>query len=395
MDKHMLHKYLRCAGLLLATGATTAAYAHEFEFELFTGSNSNPNKLSDGFDVEAAPYGFAGFKLSHMPVRTGFYYDLDAKGTFYLSDDDAVSDPQFGDESRGELELGFKWRPRFKYGRARFKWELYGGARDSTYVFRNTGQTAMRDLDNDGIDEDLSDRFDYTWSGFKTDVTIPISEEADFLFDLEVERREYELFEFPNISNLNYQQAYANLGFEKWIWPRTALKTMIGGGLRVYEDRRAKDVNDGSDIPGTELEYAFLEVENTLEYLITDRWKWQAGFEVQQRQDNEDGYYDATEGEIFMRFRYRNRDAVRFLLSIAYSKREYDNIDQDPTLLDEEMKERQGYRARAELSRAILENSPLHMDVVIGVEARSYKNSNPNFTYDESQAYLGFRWRPF
>ena len=382
-------------GILVLVVTAPLVQAHEFEMELFTGSSSNPNKLSDNIEVDPAPYGFASMKLSHMPVRTGFYYDIGAKGTFHVGDDSAVSDPSYADDSRGEATLGFKWRPRFKYGRARFKWEIYGGARDSTYIFRNTGQPATRDLDNDGIDEDLSDRFDYTWSGFQSSGNIPISTEADFLFDLEFEDKQYELFEYPNISNLNYQQFYTNFGFEKWIWPRTALKTMMGGGFRYYEDRRAKDVNNGNDIPGTDLEYAYLDVENTLEYLITDHWKWQTGFSVQQRQDNEDGYYDATEGDIFMRFRYRNSDVVKFLLSISYSKRSYDNIDQDPTLLDEEMKEKKGFRVNSELSRAIFINSPLHMDVVIGVEADFFKNSNPNFTYDESQAYLGIRWRPF
>lgn len=381
--------------VLLASVGATAVYAHEIEFELFSGSNTNPNKLPESFEVDAATFGFAGLKISHMPVRTGFYYNLDAKSTVFLADEEAISDPQHADESRGEVELGFKWRPRFKHGRARFKWELYAGARDSTYVFRSTGEPAMRDLDNDGIDEDLGDRFDSTWSGFKTTMAIPISEEADFLFELDITDKQYELFEFPNLSNLNYQQAYMDLGFEKWIWPRTALKTMIGGGFRYYEDRRAKDVATGDDIAGTDLEYAYLEVENTLEYLITNRWKWQMGFEVQQRQDNEDGYYDSTTGKAFMRLRYRNKDAVKFLLSMSYGKRRYDNIDEDPTLLEEEMREREGYSVKAELSRTIFERTHLNMDLVIGVEANDYEASDPNFTYSQEQGYVGIRWRPF
>ena len=37
-----------------------------------------------------------------MPVRTGFYYDIGAKGTFHVGDDSAVSDPSYADDSRGE-----------------------------------------------------------------------------------------------------------------------------------------------------------------------------------------------------------------------------------------------------------------------------------------------------
>ncbi|MDH5233235.1 MAG: hypothetical protein OEY38_24550 [Gammaproteobacteria bacterium] len=385
--------YLLETIVVMSIVAAQPLFAHEFEMELFTGGDTNPNELSASFDVDTAPYGFARATLKHMPARTGFYYKLDAKGSFYFADGDAVSNPKFANETRGEAVLGFKWRPRLKFGRARFKWDVYTGGRDTSYVRKSTGQIAR--IPENGTILEIPNRFDAAWFGVSTSGVVPISDEADFLYDVYVEDKQY--FEYTNVTSqsiLDYQQSEIDIGFEKRIWPRTNLKTMIGAGVRIYQDRRAKEVDTGNDIPGTDLEFSFLEVENTLEYLITDRWKWQFGLDIDQRKDNEEGYYDTTQGQLFMRFRYRNQNTVKFLLSMSYVKREYDNIDQDPTLTDEELKEREGYRVRAELSRAIFEQSRLSMDVVIGVESNSYENSNPNFTYDQNRVYFGVRWHP-
>lgn len=366
---------------------------HEFELEILVGGDTNPNKLSETFEVETAPYSTTRMTLSHMPTRTGFYYDLDIQGDIYFSDEDAVSDPKNADRTRGEVTLGYKWRPRFTYGRARFKWDVYAGAKDSTYIRKSTGNVAVTGTPP----VEIGDRFDASWTGFSTSGKVPISEEADFLYDLYVEDTQYEELTATNLSNLNYQQGEIDFGFEKRIWPKVNLKTMMGAGFRTYEDRRAKQENTGLDLVGTDLEYTFLEIENTLEYLITDRWKWQVGFDIDQRQDNEENYYDTTQGEFFMSFRYRNKKAVRFLVSASYLKREFDNIEENPVLgIDEEdLREREGFRVRFELNRNILPGTPYEMDVVIGGKVSSFENSNPIFTYDRSQLYFGIRWRPF
>jgi len=289
--------------------------------------------------------------------------------------------------------LGYRWRPRFDYGRATFDWEFYGGMKDSRYVRRSTGQLARTPEDPTGID--ITDRFDATWSGFFTAGEIPISEEADFVYDLYVENKQYQEMVATTLSNLNYQQMELDIGFEKRIWPRVNLITMIGGGFRYYEDRRAKDL-DGDDILNTDLEYTFLEIENELEYSITNRWKWQIGMDIDQRKDNEDGYYDTTEGQVYMRFRYRNRDIVDFMLYVSYFKREFDNIEVDPAMnIDEEdLREREGYRGILELERAIFERSNFNIDLILGAEVWSFENSDPVFTYDRNKVYAGIRWYP-
>lgn len=362
----------------------------DLSVEIITGSDSNPNRLSDNFEVDPGIFGVTEVELSHMPRRNGFYFDMDGKFTSYLEDEDAVSDPAYANEARASAKLGYKWRPRIHYGRARFTFELYGGLRDGRYVRRSSGELA-RSLE--GID--ITDRFDATWSGFETAGRVPISEEADFIYDLYFEGKQYEEILGTTLSNLNYQQSEIDFGFEKRIWPRVNLLTMLGYGVRFYEDRRAKN-QDGADLPGTELEFTYLEAENVLEYLITDRWKWQIGLDVDLREDNEQNYYDTTQAQLFTRVRYRNGDWVRFLFYASYINRKFDNIELDINngIDEEDLREKEGFRGKIELQRTVFVRPQMIFDLILGAEINSFTNSDPNFTYDRTQTYVGLRWRP-
>lgn len=397
-------KFLSNIVVIAAMLVAMSSHAHEFELEFLTGSDSNPNRLSDELiidqttqeviELDPGIFGTTSIKFSHTPRNTGFYYDLDARNTSYYADDDADSSPQHADEVRGSLDLGFRWRPRLPYGRARFIWGLYGGSRDSTYVRKSTGRIARTPEAPGGIS--LEDRFDKTWVGFESSGRIGLPNDADFVFDWYVEDNQYEEILGANISNLNYTQAELDIGFEKWVWPSVQLITMVGVGARNYEDRRAKD-EDGDDLPGTDLSFVLSEVDFSLEYLITDRWKFQIGLDLDSRIDNELGYYDTTQRQLYTRFRYRNGDFVRFLIYLSYVTRKFDNIEESVVagIDEEDLREREGYRGRIELQRALMTRDIWRFDLILGVEAASFDNSNPNFTYSRNQAYLGFRWQPY
>ena len=387
----MTHLKFRAVLLVVATTLSLpSVYGHDLEIEFLLGADSNPNELQPRFEYinTAVPYGKSRIELSHMPVRTGFYYELEAKSSLYQDEPTAISNPKHGEETTAHADLGFKWRPRMKYGRARYKFELNYNARDTTFVDNSTGDIATFG------GEEIPDRFDASWAGASISGEIPISEEANFVFDLDAKDKQYESYETLGLSNLDYLQYNLEMGFEKWIWPRTELITLISAGAREYVDKRTRD-DQGAIVANSNLEYTFLGVDNSLEYSITDRWKWKLGFEVNQRKDNEDGYYDTSAAEVFTRLQYRNGKYVKFVFNAAYVKRRYDNIDQVLNITEEEMRDREGFRIKGEFVRNMYEWTRVPFDLVFGFEAVSYENSNPDFTYDRGEVYFGARWRPF
>lgn len=378
-------------------------FCHDLTIDFLLGSDSNPNQMAETFEPEGAPFGQTRIDLSHMPTRTGFYYDLEAEGSFYQTDEEAVSDPSLADETRTRVELGFKWRPQMDYGRGRFMFELFGQTKDSTYVDHSSGQIATFNRITPPLDEQIEDRFDYSYSGFFTSGSVPISTEAFFVYDIEYLQKTYQ--DYPNLElegldNLDYEQYELDIGFEKWIWPRTNLITMAGWGVREYLSKPAVD-GDGYEIPGSVLGYTMMEIENAIEFELSRTFSWKLGFDFEKRHDSGDGFYDSTYAGAFTRVQYNNPGYVKITLYAAYSKRKYDNIeeainaDPDDFMEEEDLRDREGYKVKLELVRNMYQWTRIPFDVILGAELKSYENSNPIFTYDRTQIYAGVRWRPF
>lgn len=399
MKKSMLHANkisLSFASILLTHLFTQSVIAHDLELDILTGLDSNPNKLTNTLDLDNGGYGMERIEFSHMPIRTGYYYQLEVRSDIYKTGEETTYESN-AEHFNGKAELGFKWRPKGKYGRSRYKWEINHNTKDSVFVDRSTGDVPVVN----GVA--IGERFDAKWSGFDFSSTIPISEDADFIFNLDFKNKEYESYEELGLSNLNYKQADLDIGFEKEIWKKVYLKTLIGYSKRIYEDRRAREKNK-TLIPDTDLEYTYLEAINAIEYRFAKRWKFEIGLDVDQRQDNEKGYYDSTQAKLITRLRYRNRDYVKFLLSARYLKRRYDEIGEDPAvgtivtpgLNEEELeKSREGYRIRAEYIRRLTQRKILTLDLIMGIKYDSFENSNPIFSYDRAQTYVGLRWTPY
>ncbi|MGI1678508.1 MAG: hypothetical protein K6L75_07255 [Cellvibrionaceae bacterium] len=382
---------------ILSLLASIEVIAHDFELDVAVGLDSNPNKLTKTLDLDNGGYGLGRIEFSHMPTRTGYYYQLEGRSDIYKTGEETTVESN-SEHLNGKAELGFKWRPKNKYGRSKYKWEINYNTKDSIFVDRSSGDVPIFN------GEPVGERFDAVWVGFDFSGTIPISEEAEFIFNLDFKNKEYESYEDIGLSNLNYKQVNLDVGFEKEIWSKVFLKTMIGYSKRVYEDRRAREKNK-TLIPDTDLEYSYLEAINAIEYRFAKRWKFEIGLDVDQRQDNEKGYYDSTQAKLITRLRYRNSDYVKFLLSARYLKRRYDEIGEDPAVgsivtpggVDEEEleKSREGVRVRAEFIRRLVSQGPLTLDLIMGLEYDTFENSNPVFSYDRGQTYVGLRWTPY
>ncbi|MGH1469708.1 MAG: hypothetical protein ACRBCS_00835 [Cellvibrionaceae bacterium] len=377
--------------------SSATVVAHDFELDAVIGLDSNPNKLTSDLDLDNGGYGMSRFEFSHMPTRTGYYYQLEARTDIYKTGEETTVESN-SEDFTGKVELGYKWRPKNKHGRSKYKWELNYNEKDSIFVDRSSGDVPVFN------GTPVGERFDASWVGFDFSGTIPISNEAEFIFNVDFKNKEYESYEEIGLSNLNYKQANLDIGFEKEIWSKVFLKTMIGYSKRQYEDRRAREKNKAL-IPDTDLEYTYLEAVNAIEYRFAKRWKFEIGLDIDQRQDNEKGYYDSTQAKLITRLRYRNSDYVKFLFSARYLKRRYDEIGEDPAvgsivspggIDDEELeKSREGVRVRAEFIRRLVERGVLTLDLIMGIEYDSFENSNPVFSYDRGQTYVGLRWTPY
>lgn len=374
----------------LAGGLASSANAHQFTWDIIFGSDSNPLYLDETFDTSVEAYNQSRFEFSHDPKDGGIYYSLGGQGSQFAANDEAIANSLNGDRIFAKFALGYDFRPSFDYGEGQVRFEINYDHFDDVFVDRSTGRLARFN----NADE-VSDRFDYGAPGFLLSTVIPLSEEADFILQVDGNDRRYEFYDIPGLSNLDFQEVEIDLGFEKLIWPRTLVKTMIGAGKRIYLDRRTR-LEDGTFVVDSDLEFSYLEIANSVDFSITDRWHWITGIDIDQRKDNEDGYYDVTSGEFFTRFRYLNNEYVDFYFDVSYFKREYDNIDDNNILtFEEELKEREGFGVRAELVRNIIGRGWDRMDLILGISADSFEHDDPIYTYDRGQAYVGIRWRPY
>ncbi|GAB1256784.1 hypothetical protein NBRC116494_12860 [Aurantivibrio plasticivorans] len=387
-----------CFGLAGLLGAAGNAVAHDFTIDIINGVDSNPNKLTDTLDLDNGAFSETRFELSHTPGFTGYYYEVHIRNTDYVTGEETTSEDNT-EELDANLDLGWKWRPKTKNGRATYRWEVNVNRKDSVYVDRSTGDVKT------WYDVPIGERFDATWVEVKTNGKVPLSEDAKFVYELKVKDKDYydyqdeEFFYLsgnpaPPPSNLDYQQADLELGFEKEIWPNTQFENSIVFARRNYTDRRAKD-EDGNEILNSDLSYRYLEAKNGLDHRIAKRWKFKWGLNVYQRLDNEDGYYDSLAGKAYMRLRYRNGDYVRFTLGLSYNHRRYDNAIDDVNAEEESGRRREGFRFEAELIRRIVRKKFINLDVIIGARYEDFDNSNLKFAYDRGQIYGGIRWQPF
>ncbi|GAB1264849.1 hypothetical protein NBRC116492_16580 [Aurantivibrio infirmus] len=372
-----------------ASGLASNSNAHQFTWDIIFGGDTNPIFLDDSFETSVEAYNQSRFEFSHDAKDGGIYYTLKGDGSQFADNDEPLANSLNGDKILAKAALGWDWRPEFDYGEGQIKIELNYDHFDNVFVDRTTGRLARFN----GVE--VSDRFDYSAPGFLISTVIPLSEEADFILEIDGNDRSYEDYNLPGLANLDFQEVEIDLGFEKLIWPRTLVRTMIGAGKRIYVDRRGR-ADDGTIIADSELEFSYLEVENSIDFAITNRWHWITGFDIDQRKDSEGGYYDVTEGEFFTRIRYLNNEYVDFYFDVSYFKREYDNTDyNDFFVFEDEQKEREGYGLRAELVRNIIGRGWDRMDLIIGISADSFENEDPVYTYDRGQAYVGIRWRPY
>jgi len=397
LPKHGFQKYkLRKIAQIfllfsLVASVANSVSAHQFTWDIIFGSDSNPLYLDETFDTSVEAYNQSRFEFSHDPKDGGIYYTLGGEGNQFADNKEVIGNSLNGDKILAKFALGYDWRPTFDNGEGQVRFEINYDHFDNVFVDRSTGRLARFN----NADE-VSDRFDYGAPGFLFSTVIPISEKADFILQIDGNDRAYEFYDIPGLSNLDFQEIEIDLGFEKLIWPRTLVKTMIGAGKRIYVDRRARRLVDGSFILDSDLEFSYLEVANSVDFSITDRWHWITGFDVDQRQDNKEGYHDVTNGEFFTRIRYINSEYVDFYFDVSYFKREYDNIDDNNILtFEEELKEREGYGVRAELVRNIIGRGWDRMDLILGISVDSFEHDDPVYTYDRGQAYVGIRWRPY
>lgn len=384
----MKARYACLAGVLLALDCGSSA-AHELAVDFILGGDSNPNRLADVFEVDTEAYTLGRVRFRHESAGTGFHYQIDGRNDLYTRDDEGVTNAANAEEIRLSVIGGFTWAPALAHGPANFTADIFYRRRDAIFVDRITGGVAT--FSGTMIDN----RFDAEEAGFQLSGDVPLSAAANFLFSLRSFDKKYESYVELGLANLDYQQTRVNLGFEKQMGARTRVRTIIGTGTRRYVDRRARE-EDGVLLADSDLEFTLFGVTGMLDIQLGDRWNWQVGAEVDQRKDNESGYYDLTEASAFSQLRYRNEHFVNFLFTAAYLNRELDNIDDNAIMtLEEEEKEKDGYRIGTELVRNVTDWLNYDVDLILGLNYESFGHDNLFYNYDRSQFYIGARWRAY
>lgn len=359
--------------------SSASAFRHSFDSRIEGGYDSNPLKLGSALSRGG---GFGRLSINYAP-----YYRISSNNRIFV--DGRISVYRFQDSvnaansASGRVSLG--WQTRNIPGFSRVRLGARYRVRRSTFVDQATGVEAIFS------GQSIGSRFDYGSSEAFLDLDAKISSSTRLALDSTFVYRDYrDDFAALGLDRLDYTQITVepalNHQFSDSL--RAKLEMLLRG--RFYKDRRAEDLN-GANIAGSDLRYYYVGARASLTKRLGDRTRLTLGTDVERRIDDESGFDDRTQFEVFgrSRFTFSGGDSLSFDASWMY--RWYD--DADIAAVDEENdggRRKNGFRLRGNYSH------PVHVagiELPLFVRGRfdSFNNSNSIFQYRRWAVSAGLR----
>lgn len=377
-SKHLLP----AIGLIAITNITFAEeITHRIDADIFAGYDDNPFKLAESLNVYESYFYQLNLQLTNRRNETGVYYRFKANTIEYQ--DQESSDAGV---DTFNAELGFRWRPEFNDLKADYTFSIDVNTKDSTYYLRNTGNIATFG------GEVIGDRYDANWFDIRGRGKYPFSKLTALTFDIRWRNKSYEDYTAIGLSNLDYSELQFQGGFDlkfdnSWRW-----QPSLEWRGRYFDNKRIPDLQ-GDLIEDTDLKFSYLRLINDFYVDVSDSIDIKVGYDIKQREDNGQGYYDNTENNANVRIRYREKPH-ELAFYIAYVDRSFDNQTSDASAeLEEENKSKQGFNVRLKYEYSLEEIITNNMKLVFEMEYGDYDNSDPFYVYERNQAYVGFESR--
>jgi len=348
---------------------------------LVYGYDTNPHQLSDIHSPLEQQFAQADFKYSERFFKR-IYFRAKASKTKYFDDARA-------DEFNGYASLALK--SKFKIGKQKFRYKIAANYRskDKTYVSKTTGLVATFG------GQSIADRYDSTQLNYSAELTYKAHELLNFELLYQARNKEYQAFDIPGLSNLDYDHGRYRLGM---VYKASDLGKFFMYGTfkrRNYVDRRGKDLN-GADIPDTNLKYDYLSLDMGYIYRPNNKIRWRYTYNYEERRDSVSGYFNSTSGFISISASHQIGDYQFFTGKLKYSKNSLINqTQQSINPLDDENKDKQGGTVGIGYELVLATLFDTNFAFYIDLEYRNFKSSAPLFTYDRGVASAGIRWSAF
>ncbi|TQV84398.1 hypothetical protein [Aliikangiella coralliicola] len=381
--KQSLNRNILISGLLVSGLSFYAPMASSADLYLtgLYGLDDNPHNLSDARAPKQEEFAFADFKLSANYDRM-FYAKAYAKKAHYFNDERA-------DWFKGELDLAFKSKFKIKKYRFRYKLSADHMVNDETYVSKVTGLVATFG------GQSIADRYDAETTNYNGELSYKTKQNTTFKLKLQQRQKAYEEFTIAGLSNLDYD--HNRIGFDIDYRPSDSGRFFLDTEVtqRDFVDRRAKDLQ-GDDIADSQLEYNYYGVKMGYVYRPDSSVRWRYSFKYNNRRDNSSGYWNANASSISISTKYVLADYHILKGRLKYSKFTYENqLDQDTTGLDEEIKERHGVTLSFDYEWILATLYDTKLGLYFGIESGAFVSSNPDYEYEGTSVSAGIRWRIF
>lgn len=340
------------------------------------GYDDNPFRLSDANNDDGGAFLDGELRLE-KPLGNGFAIDARVRQIAYDGDGESPDRTIYSAtlEYETDSELFGKSAEYLFHGRV--------AGTDRTFVSRNTG------LIGEFAGVQVPNRFDYNSLELRGRVDLEMSEESTLRVQLDARDRNYEDYTGIGLSNLNYQQIYANAIWRYEPTKDNDIRVRFGGGFRSYDNREGRAL-DGSTVQGSDLEFSFLNAEVSWKHDLNDENDIRLSYDFAAREDSVLGYFDTTRHRAAIRYRYRPNRKNRLAAQLEYSDFNYDNISAESIINNEEnVGPNDGFNASVSYERRLSENEGRDVWLKTSIAFDDFDSPNTNFEYERGVFQVG------
>ncbi len=345
------------------------------------GVDSNPHQLSSNLLVTEQNYAEVEFKARKSFFKT-VYLSAKANKTQYIDD-------RRGDQYNLSANISLKSSFKIKGEKFKYKFSVNARNKDKTYVSKSSGLVATFG------GQSIADRYDSNQTNSLVQLSYLPYKNLTFDFIYRGRDKSYQQYNIAGLSNLDYQQQKIQLGM---LYKASEVGRFYVNGThteRSFVDKRIKDL-DGIDLLNTDLAYTYQAFNIGYIYHPESGVRWKYSFNLENREDNGSGYYNALSGYLAISGKHQFGVHHYFNTRIRYSNFILVNqIEPGLTVSDEETSGKQGISISVGYEWVIATLFETNFALYLDLEHANYTNANDIYTYDRNKLSLGIRWSAF
>ena len=365
---------IACSYLLVSLNL----YALDYNLELNTGFDSNPLALADSFAPESDQYTELDLRLRHE-IAEGLRATIQFKKQSFLDQDAA-------DSQAAAVKLDYAFDSKLMTRKVIYRFDTEYNSSDNTYVSKNIGRIGENNSGNP-----IPDRYDSNWFDYRARADIELTDYTRLDLNLLGRSKSYEDLSSLGLSSLGYSQWLfePELRYSSDESNLFTAKTIVGS--RSYDNRNGRDLT-GVFVPNTQLEYDFIGFKFGWRYRPSDTQQFRISYNYEAREDNVSGYFDSTDNQLSLRYRYNISDKQELSLGVSYTDFSYDNsVNVAQSESEEAIYTKDGFNVSASYGYLWSRTDYGNWWLTTSVGHESYGSVSPNYEYDQSQFSIGIK----